>query len=267
MTDTAAGETAPPAAAAQVKTPKKKKAAPRNNSAGPTLSEKILKIVADCSDRRGTSLPSIKKPLRRSGVDVGRFRTQIKQSIRRNVNKCSLVQNSGTGSSGSLRIPKQGTKGNVGNTVKSGAAKKPSVKKTAGKKVTAKKSAAKKLPVKKLAAKKSAAKKAAGKKVTSKKAATPKKSPAKKAALPKKVPVKKAKKPRVPRAERHSRKFNHQAVFLENVIRDLVTNTEHAKRKTVTTMDVVYALKRQHVLSLDSVAKQIHPFYQTQRLF
>ncbi|XP_067871179.1 histone H4-like [Heterodontus francisci] len=34
-------------------------------------------------------------------------------------------------------------------------------------------------------------------------------------------------------------------VFLENVIRDAVTYTEHAKRKTVTARDVVYALKRQ----------------------
>ena len=30
-------------------------------------------------------------------------------------------------------------------------------------------------------------------------------------------------------------------VFLENVIRDAVTHTEHARRKTVTAMDVVYA--------------------------
>ena len=34
-------------------------------------------------------------------------------------------------------------------------------------------------------------------------------------------------------------------VFLENVIRDGVTYTEHAKRKTVTAMGVVYAFKRQ----------------------
>ncbi|OQR85015.1 histone H4-like [Achlya hypogyna] len=34
-------------------------------------------------------------------------------------------------------------------------------------------------------------------------------------------------------------------VFLENVIKDSVTYTEHARRKTVTAMDVVYALKRQ----------------------
>ena len=34
-------------------------------------------------------------------------------------------------------------------------------------------------------------------------------------------------------------------VFLENVIRDALTYCKHAKRKTVTAMDVVYALKRQ----------------------
>ena len=32
--------------------------------------------------------------------------------------------------------------------------------------------------------------------------------------------------------------------FLEGVVRDAVTYTEHAKRKTVTALDVVYALKR-----------------------
>lgn len=34
-------------------------------------------------------------------------------------------------------------------------------------------------------------------------------------------------------------------IFLENVVRDAVSYTEHARRKTVTAMDVVYALKRQ----------------------
>ena len=34
-------------------------------------------------------------------------------------------------------------------------------------------------------------------------------------------------------------------IFLENVIRDAVIYTEYARRKTVTAMDVVYALKRQ----------------------
>ena len=34
-------------------------------------------------------------------------------------------------------------------------------------------------------------------------------------------------------------------VFLESVVKDSVTYTEHARRKTVTAMDVVFALKRQ----------------------
>lgn len=34
-------------------------------------------------------------------------------------------------------------------------------------------------------------------------------------------------------------------LFLEDVLRDSVAYTEHAKRKTVTALDVVYALKRQ----------------------
>jgi len=34
-------------------------------------------------------------------------------------------------------------------------------------------------------------------------------------------------------------------LFLESVFRESVTYTEHAKRKTVTSLDVIYALKRQ----------------------
>jgi histone H4 len=40
-------------------------------------------------------------------------------------------------------------------------------------------------------------------------------------------------------------KYSTISRFLENVIRDAVTYTEDAKRKTVTAMYVVYALKRQ----------------------
>lgn len=42
--------------------------------------------------------------------------------------------------------------------------------------------------------------------------------------------------------------------FLEGVIRDAVTYTEHAKRKTVTSLDVVYALKRQGRESYSSLS-------------
>jgi histone H4 len=34
-------------------------------------------------------------------------------------------------------------------------------------------------------------------------------------------------------------------MFLEGIIRNAVTYTEHARRKTVTAMDLVYSLKRQ----------------------
>jgi hypothetical protein len=47
----------------------------------------------------------------------------------------------------------------------------------------------------------------------------------------------------------HDRSSRYQFLliqgFLENIVRDAVTYTEHARRKTVTAMDVVYALKRQ----------------------
>jgi histone H4 len=36
-----------------------------------------------------------------------------------------------------------------------------------------------------------------------------------------------------------------RGLLLENVICDAVTYTKHAKRKTVTAMDIVYALKSQ----------------------
>ena len=34
-------------------------------------------------------------------------------------------------------------------------------------------------------------------------------------------------------------------IFLENVLRDTVTYTEHAKRKTFTGLDMIYAFKHQ----------------------
>ena len=40
-----------------------------------------------------------------------------------------------------------------------------------------------------------------------------------------------------------TRQVIHQ--FLDNVLRDTITYTEHAQRKTCTSMDVVFALKRQ----------------------
>ncbi|XP_072345733.1 histone H1-like [Scyliorhinus torazame] len=187
MSDSAAAETAPPAAA-PVKAVKKQKAVPRKKQEGPGLGELILQIVAESGDRKGISLQAIKKALRSKGVDVDKRGAQIKQSVRRELAKGALAQVKGTGASGSFKIVKKTTGGIV---MKSGAGKKPSVKKPAAKK-SPKKPAAKKSP-KKPAAKKSPKKPAAKKspkKPAAKKAATPKKS-AKKAAPKKRSPVKK----------------------------------------------------------------------------
>ncbi|XP_078059288.1 histone H1-like [Mustelus asterias] len=195
MTETAAAETAPPAAPAQVKSPRKKKAAPRPAAAGPKLGEQILNVVAGCSDRNGMSLAAIKKALAGSGVDVGKRVSQIRLTIKRKVETGSLVQTKGQGASGSFKLAKKESPGKMGKKAKKPTAKKSLVKKTAAKKVTtkkaaAKKPAAKKPAAKKLAAKKTPVKKSTVKKTSSKKAATPKKA-VKKAALKKKSPVKK----------------------------------------------------------------------------
>ena len=48
-------------------------------------------------------------------------------------------------------------------------------------------------------------------------------------------------------------------LFLENVVRDAVTYTAHARRKTVTVNDVVYALKRQGrpIVGFSTFTKQV----------
>uniref|UniRef100_UPI00398EB2DC histone H1-like n=1 Tax=Pristiophorus japonicus TaxID=55135 RepID=UPI00398EB2DC len=199
MTDTAAAETAPPAAVAQIKAPsKKKKAAPRSGPAGPKLGDQILKVVADGKDRRGMSLAAIKKALAAKGVDVEKRGFQIRFSIKKNVMNGSLKQIKGTGASGSFKIANTDPQGKVGKKVKKPAAKKSPAKKAAAKKSPAKKAAAKKSPAKKAAAKKSPAKKAAAKKTSTKKAPTAKKTAKKTAKGPagKKAAAKKPKSPK-----------------------------------------------------------------------
>ncbi|XP_059498377.1 uncharacterized protein LOC132207182 [Stegostoma tigrinum] len=164
MSDSAAAETAPPASAStKPKSPKKKAAAaPRKKPAGPGLGERIVKIVGENSDRRGTSLVAIKKALQRSGVNVEKQNAQIRMATKRCLAKGSLVLVKGQGVSGSFKLAKNPVKAKVGKKARPAAA--------------AKKAAVKKTTAKKVAAKKSPAKKATGKKAGGKKAATPKKA-------------------------------------------------------------------------------------------
>uniref|UniRef100_UPI00398EC0F9 histone H1-like n=1 Tax=Pristiophorus japonicus TaxID=55135 RepID=UPI00398EC0F9 len=208
MTDTAAAETAPPAAVAQTKAPsKKKKATPRSGPAGPKLGDQILKVVADGKDRKGTSLAAIKKALAAKGVDVEKRGFQIRSSIKKNVMNGSLKQIKGTGASGSFKIANTDLQGKVGKKVKKPATKKSPAKKAAAKKSPAKKAAAKKSPVKKATAKKSPAKKATAKKTSTKKALTAKKTakgPAGKKAA--------AKKPKSPKKVKAAKKVENPRV-------------------------------------------------------
>uniref|UniRef100_UPI00398E6311 histone H1-like n=1 Tax=Pristiophorus japonicus TaxID=55135 RepID=UPI00398E6311 len=158
MADTAAAETAPPAAVAQTKAPsKKKKAAPRSGPAGTRLGDQILKVVADGKDRRGMSLAAIKKALAAKGVDVKKRGFQIRSSIKKNVMNGSLKQIKGTGASGSFKIANTDPQGKVGKKVK-----KPEAKKSP--KAVAKKTSTKKALTAKKTAKGPAGKKAAAKK-------------------------------------------------------------------------------------------------------
>ncbi|XP_028431611.1 histone H1-like [Perca flavescens] len=186
---------AAPAAKAPAKAPKKK-AAPRAKSDGPSLPKLILDAVTESKDRKGTSLPAIKKTLATKGIDLEKSNKRINTAVKKLVTDGKLVQNKGVGASGSFKLPKAQPKAAKAGKkapvkVKKPAAKSPqkktAAKKTAAKKPAAKKPAAKKSPVKKAAKKpavKSTPKKAAPKKVAKKK--TPvKKAPAKKAAAKK----------------------------------------------------------------------------------
>uniref|UniRef100_UPI00398F8C70 histone H1-like n=1 Tax=Pristiophorus japonicus TaxID=55135 RepID=UPI00398F8C70 len=198
MTDTAAAETAPPAAVAQTKAPsKKKKAAPRSGPAGPKLGDQILKVVADGKDRRGTSLAAIKKALAAKGVDVEKRGFQIRSSIKKNVMNGSLKQIKGTGASGSFKIANTDPQGKVVKEVKKPAAKKSPAKKATTKKSPVKKAAAKKSPVKKAAAKKTSTKKALTAKKTVKGPAGKKAAAKKPKSLKKVKAAKKVENPRV----------------------------------------------------------------------
>uniref|UniRef100_A0A7N0UUV5 Histone H4 n=1 Tax=Kalanchoe fedtschenkoi TaxID=63787 RepID=A0A7N0UUV5_KALFE len=59
-------------------------------------------------------------------------------------------------------------------------------------------------------------------------------------------------KPAIRRLARRGEIHDVLKIFFKNVIHDVVTYTEHARRKTVTAMDVVYALKRQSRLFIVS---------------
>merc|ERR1712077_116518 len=140
----------------------KKAAKPKKPAEHPKTTVMVAAAVAALKDRKGSSLPAIKKYIAANyKVDIVKLAPFLKKAIKSMVEKKTLVQVKGKGASGSFKLGKV-------EKPKVKKAKKPKAKKTAKPKKakSPKKKAAKKSPAKKPAAKKakSPAKKAAAKK-------------------------------------------------------------------------------------------------------
>ncbi|KAL2091734.1 hypothetical protein ACEWY4_011532 [Coilia grayii] len=116
---------APPAASAAPAKPAKRRPS-KANKTGPTLSVRILQVVAASKERGGVSLVALKKGLASSGYDVAKNNARINLAVRRLVSNASLLQKKGSGASGSFKIIKKPVAKK--KTVKK--AKKPKAKKT-----------------------------------------------------------------------------------------------------------------------------------------
>ena len=182
------------AAAAPAKAaPKAKK--PAKKADHPPVAAMVSAAIAALKDRKGSSLPAIKKYVAATyKVDIEKLAPFIRRFLKKAVADGKLTQVKGTGASGSFKLAKVEKEKKPKVAKKKPAAKKPAAKKSPKK--AAKKPAAKKAktPKKEKKAKKPAA--AKPKKPKAKKAT---KSPAKKAA--KKPAAKKAaKKPAAKKA-------------------------------------------------------------------
>lgn len=176
---------APPPA----KAPKKKTAAPRKD--GPSLSKLIISVLSESNERKGQSVPALKKALRGKGVDVDKANKRINSIINRLVKSGIVTQTTGSGASGSLKIMKKESAKKTKEVAKKSPAKD---KKPVTKKPVAKKPVTKKPVTKKTATKKPAAKKPAAKKVTKPSPKKAVKKPAAKRTLKKASPKKAVKK-------------------------------------------------------------------------
>ena len=170
--------------------PKAKK--PAKKADHPPVAAMVNAAIAALKDRKGSSLPAIKKYVAATyKVDIEKLAPFVRRYLKKAVADGKLTQVKGTGASGSFKLAK------VEKEKKPKAAKKPAAKKPAAKKSPAKKAAKKPAKKAKTPKKEKKAKKPASAKKPKAKKAT--KSPAKKAA--KKPAAKKAaKKPAAKKA-------------------------------------------------------------------
>ncbi|KAJ8409087.1 hypothetical protein AAFF_G00241080 [Aldrovandia affinis] len=176
----------------------KKRAVNTTKKRGPSVTDLIVKVVSDCKERKGVSLPALIKSLQAGGYDVEKNRSRVKFAIIRLVDNGTLRRITGKGVAGSFKLnikqkdAKKKTTNNSAPKAKRSPAKKSTVamksiakKARVAKKAPAKKSlkaAAKKAPAKKSlkAAKKAPAKKSQKKPAAKSLKAAAKKAPAKK---------------------------------------------------------------------------------------
>ena len=171
------------AAASPKKAVKAKK--PAAKPAHPPTADMVKAAIAALKDRKGSSLPAIKKYIAGNyKVDIVKLAPFIRKFLKKAVEDGKLTQVKGTGASGSFKLVKAAP---AEKKVKK-VAKKPAAKKTPKK--AAKKPAAKKVKKAKTPKKEKKAKKPAAAKPKKPKAKKATKSPAKKAA--KKAAPKKA---------------------------------------------------------------------------
>ncbi|XP_078272091.1 uncharacterized protein LOC144602844 [Rhinoraja longicauda] len=97
------------AAAVDIAVAVKKKRRPyRHKKFGCTVAEQIMKAVAATRERRGLSVAAVKKLLSASGYNLARNNSRVNQAVRTLVSKGSLVQTTGSGASGSVRLGRSG---------------------------------------------------------------------------------------------------------------------------------------------------------------
>ncbi|XP_076126572.1 histone H1 [Alosa pseudoharengus] len=97
----------PPAPAAAPAAKPAKRRSTKAKKTGPTVSDRILKVVAASKERSGVSLVALKKGLATGGYDVVKNNARIRLAVRRLVTNGSLLQKKGTGASGSFKIGKK----------------------------------------------------------------------------------------------------------------------------------------------------------------
>ncbi|XP_053708919.1 histone H1-like, partial [Synchiropus splendidus] len=94
-------------AAAPAKASKPKKKSGKSASSGPSVRERIVKIVSASNERGGVSLAAIKKALAAGEYDVEKNNARVKLAIKKLVANGVVSQTKGTGAFGSFKMNKK----------------------------------------------------------------------------------------------------------------------------------------------------------------